>query len=437
MSTRIAKIAIASDLHLMAPELLEKEGSAFEKALLSDRKLLVESPEIISKLFDDIIEDRPDILLLTGDLSKDGERASHELLRKMLCKVSDAGIHTLVIPGNHDINNPLAAIYNGDEHRKADPVTPEDFAEIYRDFGYDTTKGDVIERGPRLSYLAEPIEGLWIIAIDSNLYENNFEDHYPDTNGSLSDEDHKWIRAVGRRAREEGKILLGMTHHGVLEHFPLQSVIAGEYLLKDWLRDSEKIASAGIRVIFTGHFHAQDAVMRRFRGGYLYDVETGSPVTYPCPYRIVKVYEDRLEVKTNYIKLKNETTGGLRLKDYAYRNLQAGMPGMLAFVMEYIQRHYPGKVTDHQAEMILSAYPAFEDLIMAIYTGHLLGDEKGLEYNPDPEDALIHPKPGDKLSQLRKFMQGIYPQYDRIFAVIENSLYDTSVPDNQLTIPLL
>lgn len=300
MSVRIAKIAIASDLHLMAPELLEKEGSAFDKALLSDRKLLVESPEIISKLFNDIISDKPDILLLTGDLSKDGERASHELLRKMLTKVSDAGIHTFVIPGNHDINNPLAAIYNGEEHRKADHITPEDFAEIYRDYGYDVTKGDIIERGPRLSYLAEPVEGLWIIAIDSNIYEENFEDHYPNTNGTLSNEDHEWIKDVGRRAAERGKILLGMIHHGVLEHFPLQSVIAGEYLLKNWLRDSEKIADAGIRVVFTGHFHAQDAVMRRFRGGYLYDVETGSPVTYPCPYRIVKVYEDRLEVKTNY-----------------------------------------------------------------------------------------------------------------------------------------
>ena len=437
MSNRIAKIAIATDLHLMAPELLEKAGPAFDKALLSDRKLLVESPEIIGTLFDEIIDAKPDILLLTGDLSKDGERASHLLMRDMLRRVSDAGIHVLVLPGNHDLNNPLAAIYNGDEHRPAEHVTPEDFEEIYRDYGYDLDSADILERGPRLSYLAEPVEGLWIIALDSNIYERNLEDHYPETIGRLSKEDHDWIKEVGRRAQAEGKLLLGMIHHGVLEHFTLQGVVAGEYLLKDWLRDSEKIAEAGIRVVFSGHFHAQDAVMRRFRRGYLYDVETGSPVTYPCPYRIVKVYDDRLEVKTHYIKMKNETTGGLKLSDYAYNNLLTGLPGMVSFVIEYLRRRYPGRISAAQAEMILGAYPAFEDLIMAIYTSHLEGDEKGLEYNPDPEDALINPKPGDKLAQLRQFMQGIYPQYDRIFAVIENCLYDTSVPDNQLTIPLL
>ena len=437
MSTRIAKIAIATDLHLMAPELLENEGAAFDKALLSDRKLLIESPVIISKLLEEIIAEKPDILLLTGDLSKDGERPSHELMRDMLRKTDQAGIRTLVIPGNHDINNPLAAYYDGNQHRRAETVSPDDFADIYRDYGYNPNDTDIIERGPRLSYLAEPVPGLWIIAIDSNIYERNIEEHYPNTNGTLSPEDHEWIKDVGRRAKAEGKLLLGMIHHGVLEHFPLQSVIASEYLLTNWLRDSEKLAEAGLRVVFTGHFHAQDAVMRRFRSGYLYDVETGSPVTYPCPYRIVKVYDDRLEVKTKYIQMRNETTKGMGLEEYAFEHLKAGMPGMIAFVAEYFQRRYPDKITKEQAELIVNAYPAFEDLILAIYMGHLMGDEKGLEYNPDPEDAVIHPKPGDKLAQLRKFMQGIYPQYDRIFAVIENCLYDTSVPDNQLTIPLL
>ena len=440
MSTRIAKIAIATDLHLMAPELLEQEGPAFDKALLSDRKLLVESPVIISALFDEVIAARPDLFLITGDLSKDGERPSHELMRDMLRRVSGAGIRVLVIPGNHDINNPLAAYYRGEERRPAPMVSPEEFAEIYKDYGYSLESADILERGPRLSYLAEPIEGLWIIAIDSNIYEHNIRDHYPQTIGSLSKEDHDWIREVGRRAKAEGKLLLGMIHHGVLEHFQLQGVIAGEYLLKNWLRDSEKLADAGLRVIFSGHFHAQDVMMRRFRSGYLYDVETGSPVTYPCPYRIVKVYDDRLEVRTNYIRLPGESLprgGGLDLQDYAYEHLKAGLPGMVAFVMEYFRRHHPDKVTPEQAQLIVNAYPAFEDLVLAIYTGHIIGDEKGLEYNPDPEDALIHPKPGDKLAQLRQFMQGIYPQYDRIFAVIENCLYDTSVPDNDLTIPLL
>ena len=37
------KIAIISDLHVMAPELLVNEGTAFEQCLNRDRKMLRES----------------------------------------------------------------------------------------------------------------------------------------------------------------------------------------------------------------------------------------------------------------------------------------------------------------------------------------------------------------------------------------------------------
>ena len=39
----IIKIAVISDLHVMAPELLVKEGDAFEAYLNRDRKMLRES----------------------------------------------------------------------------------------------------------------------------------------------------------------------------------------------------------------------------------------------------------------------------------------------------------------------------------------------------------------------------------------------------------
>ena len=44
------KIAVISDLHVMAPELLKKDGSAFEQYLNRDRKMLRESLEILDTL---------------------------------------------------------------------------------------------------------------------------------------------------------------------------------------------------------------------------------------------------------------------------------------------------------------------------------------------------------------------------------------------------
>jgi len=44
---------------------------------------------------------------------------------------------------------------------------------------------------------------------------------------------------------------------------------------------------AGIRLIFTGHYHANDIVEFTNDGKTLYDIQTGSLVTPPYSYRIM------------------------------------------------------------------------------------------------------------------------------------------------------
>ena len=129
------KIAMISDLHVMAPELLVNEGNAFEQYLNRDRKMLRESLEILDSLVGDILELKPDLVLVTGDLTKDGERVSHQLVAGRLQRLVDAGIQVLVVPGNHDINNPDARVYDGDTATPTDTITRSEFAEIYRQTG--------------------------------------------------------------------------------------------------------------------------------------------------------------------------------------------------------------------------------------------------------------------------------------------------------------
>ena len=69
----IVKIAIISDLHVMAPELLVNDGVAFEEYLIKDRKMLRESAEILTSIVDSILVVEPHIVLVTGDLTKDGD----------------------------------------------------------------------------------------------------------------------------------------------------------------------------------------------------------------------------------------------------------------------------------------------------------------------------------------------------------------------------
>lgn len=131
------KMCVISDVHIMAPKLLKADGKIFQRYLAADRKLLKESVEIMDSVTNRILAEHPKVVLITGDLTKDGERVSHiYLVKHFLSKFRQKGIKVFVIPGNHDINNPHAVVYDGDKVTRAATVTPAEFASIYADYGY-------------------------------------------------------------------------------------------------------------------------------------------------------------------------------------------------------------------------------------------------------------------------------------------------------------
>ncbi|MFW5480853.1 MAG: metallophosphoesterase family protein, partial [Prevotella sp.] len=165
------KMCVVSDVHLMAPELLKSDGKAFQDYLSSDRKLLGESVEIMDSITNRLLAEHPKVLLVTGDLTKDGERVSHQyLVDHFLSKLRRSGVRVFVVPGNHDVNNPHAVVFDGDKTRRTTTVSPSDFASIYADYGY----GQALARDAvSLSYVAQLAPGLRLIAIDACKYEEN------------------------------------------------------------------------------------------------------------------------------------------------------------------------------------------------------------------------------------------------------------------------
>jgi hypothetical protein len=53
--------------------------------------------------------------------------------------------------------------------------------------------------------------------------------------------------------------------------------------------------------VFTGHYHAQDVTLADFGGSLIYDVETGSLVTAPCPIRYVEISGNTANIHTETI----------------------------------------------------------------------------------------------------------------------------------------
>ncbi len=216
---------------------------------------------------------------------KDGEKVNHKLLAAKLAALQESGVRVFVLPGNHDVENPDAIDFRTSPPVPAARVTPREFARIYEEFGYE----DAISRDPAsLSYLAEPVPGLWLFALDSVRYEDNRSLGEPVTAGAIRPQTLAWATHWLGEARRRGKVAIGMMHHGLIEHFAGQSQQFPEYLVADRQTLGDALAAAGLHLVFTGHFHANDAVSRPTPWGTQYDVETGSLVTAPSPYRLVK-----------------------------------------------------------------------------------------------------------------------------------------------------
>lgn len=306
------RFAVFSDPHYYDTD-LGVSGSAFEACLAEDRKLLRESEAILTSFIDAIMDESGiDFVIVPGDLTKDGTRASHQEFAGYMRMLEDSGIPVYVVPGNHDLNNPNAFSYSGDTETLEDNVSLGDFAEIYADYGY----AEAIDRDPdSLSYVAEPAPGLWLFGMDSCRLG------YGD--GMFSQETLGWIVGKLNEAKARDKKVIGMAHHAILEHYPEHAGQMPGNMLRNWADVSETLAEAGMEIVFTGHAHAQDIVTNTWDAEdgltiSLTDVETGSLVTWPNPYRIVTLDEENTaDIQSRFITDIDYDTGGVAFPDYA------------------------------------------------------------------------------------------------------------------------
>lgn len=272
------KIMVISDPHLLAPSLCD-DGKAARQLDKSDMKMVIQSDYIMHSLIDEIIKAKPQLLLITGDLTFNGEKASHERLTEHLQRLEQAGIKTFVIPGNHDVMCPYSKQYVGDEPTAVPSVTSEEFAAIYSHFGY----GSDSQRDPNsLSYTCEVVPGLVLLGIDSNIYatDRDAEAEYH-TDGAVRPETIEWIKRQLAQAQHDGKRVIAMMHHHLVEHIDGESKLLPNYIVANHEEVAQVLREGGVKVVFTGHLHITDAATR----DGITDVATGSASTYPIAMR--------------------------------------------------------------------------------------------------------------------------------------------------------
>jgi 3',5'-cyclic AMP phosphodiesterase CpdA len=287
------RIMLIADPHVLARSLVE-EGTAFDNMLQQQRKMIDLSEAAFCALVDTALQHKPDLVLIPGDLTKDGEIASHEVVVAQINKLLAAGINVLAIPGNHDIGG-TAYAYRGTE-----TVAVETLADNAWESTYDMIYSQALAKDPAShSYVAEPLRGVTVLGIDAS---------HNDGEGYLSDESLAWVLAQADAAKEKGNMVLAMCHWQVLEHVDDGGVIAevsARLQAADTVRDA--LMAHGVRMLLTGHVHINSISTYRDTTGMTNDsiieVSTGSTITYPCPYRWLTIAEDRSSVEVSTAQL--------------------------------------------------------------------------------------------------------------------------------------
>jgi hypothetical protein len=209
------RFVVLSDPHYHHPD-LGTRGPAFQEYLATDRKLLAQSDAVLDAAIRQIRSENADFILVCGDMTKDGERYNHqsaaERLRELL---PHAPVY--VVPGNHDVLNGEAFRYTPEGKQPVPTVTPAEFRKIYADFGYSRALAADLST---LSYAAEPVPGLWLLALDSCLWRENEPGAPHLVDGRFPPDTLAWIEEMLIRARRKDKAVIAMMHHGLVEHYP-------------------------------------------------------------------------------------------------------------------------------------------------------------------------------------------------------------------------
>ncbi len=396
------KICVISDTHYLDSSLLDTNSPDFQVYLAEDRKLIAESSRIMDVTVAAMIAEHPDVLLVTGDLTKDGELVCHEALSNRFAQIEATGIKVVVCPGNHDINNLNAVQYNSTGSVAVASITPEQFETNYGHCGFD----DALSRDVNsLSFITEPVDGLWILSIDSCLYNPTQV-----TAGEVSAGTLSWITGVLADAAQSNKTVLAMMHHGVIPHYAYQTALFPEYVANNHQEIADTLIAGKVGAVFTGHYHANDVVKYSNDHGLpLFDVETGSTVTWPCPYRVIFMTADgMLDIHTKHIE---QVDGINNFPAYAHSFLNEGLRTLSSNML--VQAY---GVDPAQAGALAPA-------MAASFTAHYAGDEG----TPDAYTAYIMSVLGASPNPL-----------DQLFGATLQSLWNDPEPaDNNVKINVL
>ncbi|MCI9163420.1 MAG: metallophosphoesterase [Lachnospiraceae bacterium] len=337
-------VMLASDLHYIS-RATHDGGTAFQEMVAQDDGKISEfSDELIDTLVEEAVISKPSALVLTGDITLNGERENHQRLAEKLRRAFREGVPVLVVPGNHDIKNRNAASYFGEEREEAQYLeSAQDFYDIYHEFGYDQA---ISRDESSLSYLYALDKTHWILMLDTCRYED-----YNHVSGRVKPETMEWLEGWLIQAREEGITVLPAGHHNLLSESRLYTT---ECTMENHRDVIGLFETYGLPLYVSGHLHAQRIKKHKPEPGTAEDAYGIQEIVLP-PYSIPPC---------QYGWLEWQADGGMQFRtrqadvEGHARRMGSGDGRLLRF-KEYGAEYMKG-IVGNQARKTLKAIP--EDL---------------------------------------------------------------------------
>lgn len=330
LSSAQERIMLIADPHVLPQSVIDQEAD-FDEYMKTQRKMLDLSEPVWHALLDTALKYKPELVLIPGDLTRDGESVAHDTVSAGLLRLQTAGIRTLIIPGNHDLpDSNWEALYPG-------------------------TFENAVKDADSYSFAVEPIQGLTVIGIDGSDGKAAI--------GTLSEATQAWILEQADAAVAKGNMIIAMAHWQILEHFDQQGTLESSchFLNPDELRDN--LMHHGVHLVLTGHFHVNGITTFRDTTGLtndsLVEITTGSPITYPCPYRWLTLSEDRKQVavETEYITAADTISDLMTYsRDWMFTHTQNMIPALARRTWGKVMDNWDSKVVPMMEQAGIPSY---------------------------------------------------------------------------------
>lgn len=279
--------AVASDTHYVHPvkqagTTLADEGwiTTFNS---ESESLTNQSGFIIDEFLKECAENpKCQFVLITGDLATHGRDyvSEHEAVAAKFRKFEkETGKQVYVINGNHD-------------NAKDMPVDHKKFTEIYHEFGYDEALST--DEGT-CSYSANLNDEYTLVALDT------CDERYrvvPNNDITRMDWAVKQIKA----AKKQGKKVIMIMHHNLLEHNPFQKLNEKNYVVNTPYSFAGLLADLGVKLVFSGHTHCNNVKSyTSFLGNTIYDFSMSSLGNFPAEYKYFNLTDSKISYETKKI----------------------------------------------------------------------------------------------------------------------------------------